>query len=64
MQIEPMTTKSFLYRLLKDCTGSVMIDPLKWELPNGGFDRGYFNDRLKKEKPINKLELLTNLLIS
>ena len=55
MQMEPMTTSSFLHRLLKDCTGSVMIDPLKWELPNGGFDRGYFNDRLKKEKSINKL---------
>lgn len=55
MQIEPMTTSSFLYRLLKDCTGSVMIEPQKWELPDGGIDRGYFNDRLKKEKPINKL---------
>lgn len=55
MQSVPITTELFLRRLLKDCTGSIMIEPLQWDFPDGGFDRGYFNDRLKKAKPINKL---------
>lgn len=49
------TTSSFLRFLLEQCIGTVMIEWDQWDFPAPGFDRGYFNDRLKHSAPINSL---------
>lgn len=50
-----MNTSDFLRDLLIQCVGSVMIEPDQWNFPNGSFDRGYLNERLKQTVPLNKL---------
>lgn len=50
-----ITTSSFLRTLLIECIGTVMIEWEQWDFPQPSFDRGYFNDRLKRPVPINTL---------
>lgn len=47
------SVSTFLRDLLTRCIGGVMIEPEQWNFPNDGFDRGFFNTRLKQDKPIN-----------
>lgn len=49
------TCASFLRTLLEKCIGTVMIEWEQWNFPEPSFDRGYFNDRLKKSIPVNAL---------
>lgn len=49
------TCSKFLHDLLKGCIGTIMIEWDQWDFPSPGFDRGYFNNRLKKSNPINRL---------
>lgn len=37
------------------CIGTVMIEWEQWNFPQPSFDRGYFNDRIKRPVPVNTL---------
>lgn len=50
-----ITTSAFLRTLLMKCIGTVMIEWEQWDFPQPSFDRGYFNDRLKRPVPVNTL---------
>ena len=50
-----ITTSAFLRTLLMKCIGTVMIEWEQWDFPQPSFDRGYFNDRLKRQVPVNTL---------
>ncbi len=52
---DTLNSSDFLRRLLQDCIGTVIIEASQWNFPDGGFERAYFNDRLKYEKTINPL---------
>ena len=50
------TSSSFFRALLVQCIGTVMIELEQWKFPKtDGFNRGYFNERLKRPDPINTL---------
>ena len=50
-----ITTSAFLRILLIECIGTVMIEWEQWNFPQPSFDRGYFNDRIKRPVPVNTL---------
>lgn len=52
---ETIASPDFLRKLLQECIGTVMIEASQWDFPDAGFERAYFNDRLKKEEAINSL---------
>ena len=55
MSYPKTATSTFLRTLLERCIGTVMIEPEQWNFPTSSFDRGYFNDRLKRNDSINAL---------
>ena len=50
-----ITSSSFLRTLLMQCIGTVMIEWEQWNFPQPSFDRGYFNERIKRPVPVNTL---------
>lgn len=50
-----ITSSFFLRTLLMQCIGTVMIEWEQWNFPQPSFDRGYFNDRIKRPIPVNTL---------
>lgn len=50
-----ITSSSFFRKLLMQCVGTVMIEWEQWNFPEPSFDRGYFNERIKRSVPINAL---------
>lgn len=55
MSYPETATSLFLRSLLERCIGTVMIEPEQWDFRTSPFDRGYFNDRLKRSDSINAL---------
>lgn len=49
------TSSDFFRTLLIQCIGTVMIEWEQWNFPEPSFDRGYFNDRIKRRVPVNAL---------
>ena len=50
-----ITSSAFLRTLLIQCIGTIMIEWEQWDFPQPSFDRGYFNDRIKRSVPVNSL---------
>ena len=50
-----VTSSDFFRALLMQCIGTIMIEWEQWEFPQPSFDRGYFNERLKRPIPVNTL---------
>lgn len=50
-----ITSSDFFRTLLIECIGTIMIEWEQWNFPEPSFDRGYFNDRLKRPVPENAL---------
>lgn len=55
MQENTVTVATFMRSLLTDCIGTVMFESEHWEcIPQSDhFDRGYFNERLKRPDAVN-----------
>ena len=50
-----VTSSDFFRALLMQCIGTIIIEWEQWEFPQPSFDRGYFNERLKRPIPVNTL---------